>query len=82
MFKRVGKYLTFMVKDIIALEEVSKWICEVADKPYFIEVETFPSMQLYHVNIKSDESEYETIINGLTSFADLAKLDILVKGED
>ena len=80
MFKRVGKYLTFTVKDIMALEEVSKWVCEVVDKPYFIEVETFPSTQIYHVRIKSEESEDETIVNCLKKFSESAKFDFIVEG--
>ena len=81
MFKRVGEYLTFVVKDLKALEEVSKYICTIIERPYFIEVEIFPSMQLYHVSIKCDESDDETIVNGLKKFSELAKFEILVGGE-
>lgn len=81
MFKRVGEYLTFIVKDLKALEEVSKYICVVIERPYFIEVEVFPTMQVYHVSIKCDESDDGHISKGLKGYASLAKFEIL-KGED
>lgn len=77
MFKRVGEYLTFVVKDLKALEEVSKYICVIIERPYFIEVETFPSTQVYHISIKCDESDDVYISKGLKGYASLAKFDIL-----
>ena len=84
MFKRVGEYLTFVVKDLKALEEVSKYICVIIERPYFIEVETFPSTQVYHVSIKCDEIKEQSVRKGLKGFADLAKFEILTNmyGED
>ena len=82
MFKRCGKYLAFMVNDLRTLGEVSKWICEVIDRPYCIDPEVFSNMTIYHIGIKADESEDEGIIKSLKSFSEITRCEFIGEGED
>ena len=69
MFSRINDFFIVTVDNVKALEAVSEWIYSSLTNRYFIQIEQFSNMTVYHICIQmkvdSDEKVKQKIVKHL-----------------
>lgn len=81
MFDRVNDLFVVTVNNLGALEGVSEWIYNVWKGTYFIQIETFPNMTIYHICIPMDKGWDKKVIKKIEKYIKLTNRELLVKAQ-
>lgn len=77
MFSRVDNLLVITTNNLMALEATTEWVYEILKTTYFIQIELFPNLTLYHICIPIGQDWDNKIKKKLTEDLTARHLELL-----
>lgn len=79
MFGRINDFFVVTVDNVKALEAVSEWIYSSLANRYFIQIEQFSNMTVYHICIQMRADGDEKVKHKIVKYIELKNAKLLEK---